>query len=75
MLTEHTAGLFPEQRTEHPREELAAVDRPIPHCKQEAERGKLLPRDSITYQTANRLPVYKDFLRFWMVDIRQEGHS
>ena len=57
MLTEHTAGLFPEQRTEHPREELAAVDRPIPHCKQEAERGKLLPRDSITYQTANRLPV------------------
>ena len=41
MLTEHTAGLFPEQRTEHPREELAAVDWPIPHCKQEAGgRGK-----------------------------------
>ena len=41
------------------------------------ERGKLGPRGGIPYQTANTLPVSNlgDFLRFWMVDIRQEGRS
>ena len=36
------------------------MDQPIPHWRQEAEgmeRGKLGPREGITYQTANRLPV------------------
>ena len=34
------------------------------------------PRDSILYQTASRLPVANQlFLRSWMFDICQEGHS
>ena len=42
----------------------------------EPERGKIGPRDSIPYQTANKLPVSnQDFLGFWTVDIRQEGCS
>ena len=56
------------------------MDRPIHHrrqgagrCQPEPGRGKLGPRDSIPYQTANRLPVSnQDFLGFWMVDILQE---
>ena len=53
------------------------MDRPIPHRRQGGgERGKLGPRDGtpskrqIGYQV-----LTKDFLRFWMVDIRQEGRS
>ena len=56
------------------------MDRPIHHrrqgagrCQPEPGRGKLGPRDSIPYQTANKLPVSnQDFLGFWMVDILQE---
>ena len=59
------------------------MDRPIHHrrqgagrCQPEPGRGKLGPRDSIPYQTANKLPVSnQDFLGFWTVDIRQEGCS
>ena len=59
------------------------MDWPIPRqkqgaggCQPEPERGKLGPRDGIPYQTASRLPVAnQDFLGFWMVDIRREGHS
>ena len=38
--------------------------------------GNLGPRDGILYQTVSRLPVAnQDFLGFWMVDTRREGHS
>ena len=58
------------------------MDRPI-SCRRhgadggqpEPERGKLGRRDSIPYQTANRLPVSnQDFLGFWTVAIHWEGH-
>ena len=39
-------------------------------------RGNLSPRDGILYQIVSRLPVANQvFLRSWMVDICQEGHS
>ena len=60
-----------------PREELAGGGPVHPAGGRRqggGERGKLGPRDGTPYQTANRLPVClqapKDFLRFWMVDIR-----
>ena len=64
-------------------EELADGGPAHPHYtrqRQEAgggERGKLDPRDSTPYQTAKGLQfLTKDFLRFWMVDIRRwEGRS
>ena len=59
------------------------MDWPIPRQRQgagggqpEPERGKVGPRDSIPYQTANKLPVSnQDFLGFWTVDICWEGCS
>ena len=59
------------------------MNQPIPHRRQgsggrqpEPKRGKLSPRDSFPYPTANRLPVSnQDFLGFWTVDICQEGRS
>ena len=53
------------------------MDRPIPRLRQEAgERGKLGPRDGTPTNLQTGLQfLTKDFLRFWMVDIRREGRS
>ena len=60
-----------------------AADWPIPPPEAERQagnsqsqkaRGNLSPRDGILYQIVSRLPVANQvFLRFWMVDICQEG--
>ena len=51
----------------------------MPLRRQEAgggERGRLGPRDGTpTKLQAGFQFLTKDFLRFWMVDIRREGHS
>ena len=59
------------------REELAGCGPTQPHWRQGGgERGRLGPKDHIPYRTANsRQFLIKDFLRFWMVDIRREGGS
>ena len=60
-----------------PTEELASADRPIPRRRQEAgKRGKLGLRDGTPTkpQTGSQF-LTKDFRRFWMVDIRQEGRG
>ena len=53
------------------------MDWPIPAGDRRqvgGERGKLGPRDGTPYQTAKGLQfLTKDFLRFWMVNIRREG--
>ena len=61
------------------------MDWPIPPPEAERQagdsqsqkaRGNLSPRDNTLYQTVSRLPVPNQvFLRSWMVDIHQEGHS
>ena len=68
-----------------PLERPEAADRPLPLPEAERQagdsqsqraRGKLGPRDSILYQTVNRLLIANQvFLGSWMVDICQEGCS
>ena len=67
-----------KEELSNPREELAGsrLAHPPPEAggRGEGKWGRLGPRDGIPYQTANRLQfLTKDFLRFWMVDICQEG--
>ena len=50
--------------------------RQVGDSQSQRERGKLVPRDSVLYQTVSRLPVANQvFLGPWMVDICQKGHS
>ena len=59
------------------REELTGYGPAQPLRRLEAvrgERGRLGPKDHSPSLTANSLQsLIKDLLRFWMVDIRQEG--
>ena len=58
---------------------MLAVDRPIRargRRQRGGERGKLGRRDGTPYQTAKGLQfLTKDYLRFWMVNIRREGRG
>ena len=59
-----------------PAHPLLEAKRQVGDIHSQKARGNLGTRNSILHQPASRLPVAnQDFLRSWMVDILQEGHS
>ena len=59
-----------------PREELARGPAHPPPEAGGGERGKLHPRDGTPTKPKTGLQLLtKDFLKFWMVDIRSEGRG
>ena len=74
---EHTAGH--SQNKAIPEKSELVADQATTGWRQEVgggERGKLGPRDSTPTKLQTGLQfLTKDFLRFWMVDIRWEGRG
>ena len=70
---ENTRGQLSSSEQAHP---PLDAGRQVSDSQNQRERGKLVPRDSILYQTASRLPVANQvFLGSWMIGIHQEGRS
>ena len=73
----HTAGHSQNKAT--PEKSELVADQAITRWRQEVgggERGKLGPRDGTPTNLQTGLQfLTKDFLRFWMVNIRREGRG
>ena len=68
----NTRGELAGCRPAHPPPE---AERQASDSQSRKASGNLRPRDGILHQTVSRPPVANQvFLRFWTVDIRQEGH-